>query len=259
MPDGGGGTVNAGIPANDVVRGGIAPEDSVANQNDPNVTYYKMIRQTSAANVPHAFRNQYWVAFQPTLDMVSGTNVATTFVAWNDNAIATANFPGVNAVAAPCGSVSRVVPTAVVADVALGRAEAPQEVHIVRQVIERNVAGTQEGGGTQFPYYDLRDNNQGAIMASSGQSTKDKAITDSLEFSLNVLYEFGNEKYIVSKNGQLVQDNDVWTPTVVQKRARVAAERLELPDFTKDPRLQRALPEVQKQQVPRADGFHNNY
>ena len=96
-------------------------------------------------------------------------------------------------------------------------------------------------------------------MASSGQSTKDKAITDSLEFSLNVLYEFGNEKYIISKNGQLVQDNDVWTPTVVQKRARVAAERLELPDFTQDPRLKRALPEVQRQQVPRADGFHSNY
>ncbi len=258
MPDGGGGTVNAGIPANDVVRGGIAPENWEATQNLNNITYYKYLQQKNTAAGPDGYQNYYWVAFQPTLDMVSGTNVATTFVAWNDNAIATANFPGVNAVAAPCGSVSRVVPTAVAGN-ALGRAEAPQEVHIVRQVIERNVAGSQEGGGVQYTYYDLRDNNQGAIMASSGQSTKDKAITDSLEFSLNVLYEFGNEKYIVSKNGQLVQDNDVWTPTVVQKRARVAAERLELPDFTQDPRLKRALPEVQRQQVPRADGFHNNY
>ena len=258
MPDGGGGTDNAGILANVVVRGGVAPENWTANQNNNNETYYKYLQQSNIGG-NDGYVNYYWVAFQPTLDMVSGTNVTTTFVAWNDNAIATANFPGVNAVAAPCGSVSRVVPTAVAGN-ALGRAEAPQEVHIVRQVIERNVAGTQVGGGVQYTYYDLRDNDQGAIMASSGQSTKDKAITDSLEFSLNVLYEFGNEKYIISKNGQLVQDNDVWTPTVVQKRARrVAAERLELPDFTKDPRLQRALPEVQRQQVPRADGFHNNY
>ena len=51
-----------------------------------------------------------------------------------------------------------------------------------------------------------------------------------------------------------------------KKRARVAAERLELPDFTKDPRLQRALPsqasayaQHKRQQVPRADGFHRNY
>ena len=86
-------------------------------------------------------------------------------------------------------------------------------------------------------------------------------ITDDLEFSLNVLYEMGNDKYIVSKNGQMIQDNDTWTPTVQQERARVASQA-ELPErFTQDPRLKHAIPDLKRLRIsePRASGFHSHY
>ena len=101
--------------------------------------------------------------------------------------------------------------------------------------------------------------DRGAIFQIAGEQTGDKTVTDSLEFSLNVLYEMGNDKYIVSKNGHMVQDNDVRTPTVEHKRGRVA-NSAQAPEFTQDPRLKRAIPRQERiKEEPRASGFHSHY
>ena len=130
-------------------------------------------------------------------------------------------------------------------------------MHIIKSVIERDIAGSQDP--QQRISYDLHANDQGAIFGSSGISARDQSVTDSLDWELNVCYEFGDENYVISKNGQLVQDNDVWTPTVIQKRARIAAPRLELPKYTKDPRLE-DVPKLERvKQEPRGSGFHSHY
>ena len=107
-------------------------------------------------------------------------------------------------------------------------------------MIERDVAETQTRDQSQ--YYTIAANqagsrdDRGAQMDIAGSSIPDQRVTDSLEFSLNVLYEMGNDRYIVSKNGQMIQDNDVWTPTVVQQKSRVSAYNDKLPPFSKDPK-----------------------
>ena len=148
----------------------------------------------------------------------------------------------------------------------LDRLPLPQEVHILQQVIERDIAETQLIPGAQVTDYRIcataagdRD-DRGALMQTASHAQGNTEITDSLEFSLNVLYEMGNDKYIVSKNGQMIQDNDTWTPTVQQKRARVASQA-EIPErFTQDPRLRRAMPKLERvKSEPKASGFHSHY
>jgi hypothetical protein len=135
----------------------------------------------------------------------------------------------------------------------------------LKQVIERDVAGTQTRLGTAGTSYTIVANangdrdDMGAKFQIAGTVVSDQSITDDLNFSLNILYEMGNDRYIVSKNGQMIQDNDVWTPTVVQKRSRVSAENDTLPTFSKDPRLH-GVPTLERvKSEPKASGFHSHY
>jgi len=151
-------------------------------------------------------------------------------------------------------------------DVVAAYVDIPKEIHVLKQVMERNVAETQLRAGAQVTDYRIKYDAQGnrddrgAAMEITGIDVEDVTIANELEFSLNVLYEMGNDKYIVSKNGQMIQDNDTWTPTVQQKRARIASQA-EIPErFTQDPRLKRAMPKLERVKAePRASGFHSHY
>ena len=257
---------------NNILRSGLAPENwpyTAAGQagQPPAVehrNFFKMINPVNVAdNRAFPQRDYYWIAFQPTYLARTHANAQSRKVAWNLHPITQAqNFQGIDAGVSECGSISSTMTMTPNADVnaADGYIDTPNEVHIVKQVIERNVSNTQPLAGHAWEYYTLRDNDQGAIFQSTGAAANDQSITDSLDWSLNVLYEFGNDRYIVSKNGQLVQDNDTWTPTVIQKRSRVSAERLELPEkIAQDPRLSRGRPRLERVQEPRASGFHSHY
>ena len=247
--DGGTGVANT----NNAVRGGLPPEAIPANQNNPSETYYKMINPTTGG----AQQQYYWVAFQPTQTALADVNAQARFVAWNTDAIAAGQFVGVNAVNAPCGGISRVQVTTPVAQGQPGRtAPKAHEVHVVKTVVKRGAAGTALVGAN----YTRQNDNRGIMFESKAARAGDQSVTDALDWELNVLYEFGNEKYIVSKQGPLIQDSSEWTPTVVQKRARTAPDVLRLPaSIPRDPRLQ-GIPKLERvKSEPRASGFHSHY
>jgi hypothetical protein len=269
-----GGTGNQA--GNNVLRGGIAYEAFIANANAnvPFITYYKMINST----IDQEDENLVWLAFQPTYNQMNKVAPQSNFsrkLAFDSTASPGGQFPGIDGGAAPCGAISTPLNMQPNADAALDVAYIPPatEVHILKHVIERDVADTITRHPAQDIHYSIRGDAQGAlddrgaIMQYGGGDVmySKPEITNDLEFSLNVLYEMGNDKYIVSKNGQMLQDNDVWTPTVLQKRARVASQA-EIPErFTRDPRLERAMPKLEKvKKEPRSfavrdSGFHSHY
>ena len=134
----------------------------------------------------------------------------------------------------------------------------PEEVHVVKTVVKRGAANTTVASNTVFL---INNDKRGAEFESGApRSTGNQSVTDKLDWELNVLYEFGNEKYIVSKQGPLIQDSSEWTPTVVQKRARTSPDPLRLPQsIPRDPRLQ-GMPKLERVKAePRASGFHSHY
>ena len=255
---------------NNILRSGLAPENwpatAAGQAGQPpavdHINFFKMINPVTVGGVAGTQLNYYWIAFQPTYLARTHANAQSRKVEWNLHPITQAvGFQGVDAGVSECGSISKKMTMTPVANVndADGYIDMPDEVHILKQVIERDVSNTQPLAGHSWEYYTLQNNDQGARFQSTGATANDQSITDSLDWSLNVLYEFGNDRYIVSKNGQLVQDNDTWTPTVIQKRSRVSAERLELPEKIKeDPRL--SMPKLERvKEEPRGAGFYSHY
>ena len=175
-----------------------------------NSTYFPYIRQVAGA--PNNQEHLRWVAFQLTADAHTGANnnVNGLFIPKNQNNDDSAS-------GFPAGDIARYEAHTHThhVDAALGR-----EVHVVHLALERNNFNSQtyanyvdygqtmvQGNGQPIDAgYGVEARIGRGFIASDYHDPEKQGNT--LKFQANILYEFGQKRYIIERDGQMLKSDE---------------------------------------------------
>jgi hypothetical protein len=203
------GVRDGGAHGNHSIQGGYRAQ-SFAGISTGQLRYIRQV-PGAAANQEH-FK---WIAFQLPPDAASGqnANVLGTFLAHDTAGDYNAQAADLSAVARPCGDISQYFVRAndERIDASLGH-----ETHIINVALERNSFNSATVLHSWTDYGDPVENHAGNYGAaakygrrfSASRTTTKSTEANSLKFETNILYEFGQKRYIIERDGKMIKSDE---------------------------------------------------